>query len=320
MKGQGMRSKPGATIRDPAAGNARAPHLPATVIGSIAALAIFLIAYARLWPYVLDDTYISLRYAHHLAAGHGLVYNPGERVEGYTNFLWTVLLALPHALRIPPVPFLKVALALATIATAWATVRLGRVSGLTTTGGRDGWLMWAPAWLLLATPLVIERAADGLETLPFTLLLVLATTWSLEPASPARPWRLGLALAALALMRPDGVMFAPLLLGITALRGVRRDELVRASLVFLIPVAFHLLARHAFYGDWLPNTFHAKGGGAVWALGVQSLIGFAAGTGGWAWLIALPALFLRPVRGMAWLLLAVVAVRISGISSPCARI
>jgi hypothetical protein len=41
-----------------------------------------------------DDAYISLRYAENLVDGHGLVYNVGEYVEGYTNFLWTVLVAL----------------------------------------------------------------------------------------------------------------------------------------------------------------------------------------------------------------------------------
>jgi hypothetical protein len=42
---------------------------------------------------VFDDAYISLRYAQSLLDGHGLIWNAGERVEGYTNFLWTVLLA-----------------------------------------------------------------------------------------------------------------------------------------------------------------------------------------------------------------------------------
>ena len=42
-----------------------------------------------------DDVFISLRYAENLAAGRGLVFNPGERVEGYSNFAWTVLLAVP---------------------------------------------------------------------------------------------------------------------------------------------------------------------------------------------------------------------------------
>ena len=42
---------------------------------------------------IVDDAYISFRYADNLARGLGLVYNPGERVEGYSNFLWTLLLA-----------------------------------------------------------------------------------------------------------------------------------------------------------------------------------------------------------------------------------
>jgi hypothetical protein len=42
-----------------------------------------------------DDTYISMRYARHLANGHGLVWNIGEApVEGFTNFLWVAWIAL----------------------------------------------------------------------------------------------------------------------------------------------------------------------------------------------------------------------------------
>jgi hypothetical protein len=43
-----------------------------------------------------DDAYISFRYARNWTDGLGLVFNPGERVEGYTNFLWTVLLGSLH--------------------------------------------------------------------------------------------------------------------------------------------------------------------------------------------------------------------------------
>jgi hypothetical protein len=43
--------------------------------------------------YVVDDAYISFRYARNLAEGHGFVFNPGSPVEGVTNLLWTLLLA-----------------------------------------------------------------------------------------------------------------------------------------------------------------------------------------------------------------------------------
>ena len=49
-----------------------------------------------------DDCFISFRYARHLVAGEGLVWNPGERVEGYTNFLWVLLMAGSLLAGIPP--------------------------------------------------------------------------------------------------------------------------------------------------------------------------------------------------------------------------
>jgi len=67
-----------------------------------AALAAALAAWrlASLVPlfWAQDDAYISFRYARNLLRGEGLVFNAGDRVEGYTNFLWTVLSAVPMAL------------------------------------------------------------------------------------------------------------------------------------------------------------------------------------------------------------------------------
>ncbi len=53
-----------------------------------------LLLHAREYQFLTDDAYISFRYARNLADGHGLVFNPGfERVEGYTNLLWVLILA-----------------------------------------------------------------------------------------------------------------------------------------------------------------------------------------------------------------------------------
>src|SRR3954453_10272882 len=50
---------------------------------------------------LFDDAMISMRYARHLVDGHGLVWNPGQYVEGYSNFLWTLWMAAIHVLPIP---------------------------------------------------------------------------------------------------------------------------------------------------------------------------------------------------------------------------
>ena len=44
--------------------------------------------------FTVDDSFISLRFAENWANGSGLVFNPGERVEGYSNFLWTLVLGV----------------------------------------------------------------------------------------------------------------------------------------------------------------------------------------------------------------------------------
>ena len=55
-------------------------------------------AYKTHQRFVVDDAYITLRYARHLADGAGAVWNAGERVEGYTSFLAVVLIASLHRL------------------------------------------------------------------------------------------------------------------------------------------------------------------------------------------------------------------------------
>ena len=79
--------------------------------------------------FLTDDAFISFRYTRNLLEGHGLVFNPGERVEGYTNFLWILELAAIWGLfGIRPehaAPWLSVAYTVATIAAIlWWVARL----------------------------------------------------------------------------------------------------------------------------------------------------------------------------------------------------
>ena len=70
---------------------------------ALGATALSLYAWQTNRHYFLgDDSYISFRYALHLAEGLGLVWNPGEWVEGYTNFLWVILMAGGILVGIPP--------------------------------------------------------------------------------------------------------------------------------------------------------------------------------------------------------------------------
>src|SRR5690606_34668691 len=140
-----------------------------------------------------------------LAAGHGLVYNVGERIEGYTNFLWTVLLAGASFAGADLDRFAKIlggAAACGVLAMVYLLSRSIRP------------LRAAPClatWLLASTAVFTGYAVFGLETQLFALA-VLAGAWLLqrEERTNARfPWS-ALAFAAAGLTRPE----APLYLGI----------------------------------------------------------------------------------------------------------
>jgi arabinofuranosyltransferase len=64
------------------------------LLAGAVAIGVMAFSYLKL----VDDAYISFRYAHNLVEGEGLVFNPGEYVEGYTNLLWTLLMTVPEVL------------------------------------------------------------------------------------------------------------------------------------------------------------------------------------------------------------------------------
>jgi hypothetical protein len=73
-------------------------RLPAAAIAIAGAMAVTAVNAAGYLRHYADDAYITLRYARYFAAGQGPVWNPGERVEGYTDFLWMALIAALHRL------------------------------------------------------------------------------------------------------------------------------------------------------------------------------------------------------------------------------
>ncbi|KTD55656.1 hypothetical protein Lsan_3208 [Legionella santicrucis] len=73
-------------------------------------LYLLILQIQAIWPFTIDDMYISLRYARHWAAGTGLLWNvDAPPVEGYSNFLFVVLGALTLLLKGNPIIVLKIA-------------------------------------------------------------------------------------------------------------------------------------------------------------------------------------------------------------------
>jgi hypothetical protein len=251
----------------PAAGGSRA-----TTLGRwglvLVALAGF-VGHTLLFNFVTDDAYISFRFARNLAEHGQLVFNLGERVEGYTNFLWTVTLAALLKLHLQPEITARVLGVLCGALGLLLTLRLGR----TLNGGRASpWDAVAPL-LLAATGSYAAWSMGGLETQLFTVFL-LAGVWlylrdllAWPDTEAPRRWLLlsGLCFGLAALTRPEGVFLFALtalhrllytLLGERRFRP-RQAEAAWIGVVVLI-VAAHFLWRWRYYGWPFPNTYYIK--------------------------------------------------------------
>lgn len=231
----------------------------------LASMLVLLLLLAWSLRFIQDDAFISFRYAHNLVLGEGLVWNPGERVEGYSNFLWTLAIALGLRAGLEPVA-LSFGLGLACFV---ASLLFTYFLGLRLTGIRTDALA---AVLLLGTNYTFSRyATGGLETQLQTCLLLAAThgvfTGPLAGAwERARLARLSLLFSLALLTRldsalPVAVLGCASLLALARARGLplsRSKALAFLLLPGALPLGAWLVWKVAYYGDPLPNSFYVK--------------------------------------------------------------
>ncbi len=234
--------------------------------GVVIALAL-LGALARV--FTLDDAFISFRYAENLAHGQGLVFNVGERVEGYTNFLWVLLLT----------PFAALGADLVLVA---SVLGLGFFTGsvllvhavserhrrLREGGDASALTRRLPSLALVGCACnvtFLSFATGGLETSLFTFLCLLALllldrAWSAP--GPRTVVAFALTGVALSMTRPDGLLIfglfaCSLYLAVRRTLGPWRPVLLLGGVV-LVTWLPYFLWRWNYYGWLFPNTFYAK--------------------------------------------------------------
>lgn len=207
-----------------------------------------------------DDAWISYRYAWNLAQGHGLVFNPGEPVEGYSNLLYVLAMAAVFTVSSSVDIFLvSVLLNTACVGVScflmwrFARSQLGETAGL-----------WA-AFLFALSPMVWLWASSGLET-TVVLLGQLGIWFAVEKvrAGPSRSAMIALGAwsVGMILLRADGFLVP---LAAALYLGLHRHKLATAVQVGCVVVAQGALTafRLAYYGYPLPNTYYAKVSGPL---------------------------------------------------------
>jgi hypothetical protein len=241
---------------------------------------IFALGRAVYFRWVCDDAFISFRYAKNLIDGLGLVFNEGEYVEGYTNFLWTLGISLGMLLRIDPLRWvqffgiLSYALSLGFLYyLSYSQYRIREES-------KHPLFYFPLAALCLSVQTHAQiYATGGLETSIFGMFLVLGYGILLIKADHRYLLLANIFLILAALTRPEGLLFAGWGVLFVFLFRLRKQpsNIVQTRILFtLFPfLAIYLpyfFWRWEYYGKVFPNTYYAKyGHGEYFSQGIKYL-------------------------------------------------
>ena len=233
-----------------------------------------------------DDAFITFRYSKHLAEGLGPVWNVSDAtpVEGYTNFLWMILMAIPHWLGISVVVFSTVVGILFYGLNLWFSwkliqrffevglVRLAVLLGIALNYTLLGYATGG-----------LETAMNGALCTGFFYVVIRGMDMISSGAEGGSLLKTLLGISFIAglmfLSRNDNALFILLGSGWLAFGLMRRGRLSGKNILsLLIPAlligAGFLLWRGSYYGELLPNTFFAKSSGWEWKDGIRYLGSF----------------------------------------------
>jgi hypothetical protein len=228
--------------------------------GAIACLGLAHLAYHA--SYTLDDAYITYRYSRNLARGLGLVYNPGEYVKGYSNTIHTLLMTLPELFGRDPNPLSKALGVVAFLSVCLFAQRIYRADESPAVRDRSLWLQA----LLAGSVAIGVHFVSGLETGPYTALVLAAVVLRVEEQEHGgRPWSC-LLFGAAALSRPEGIVFFAAMFAHDLIWRSAKGRFSRRDMLFYaVPPAIYaseLLVSKLYYGQALPQTYYAKAHGA----------------------------------------------------------
>ena len=250
--------------------------LDLAVLAAASAVAALAVAFSFSWRMLpAEDALMLMRYANHLAAGHGIVWNVGDHpVEGATDFLFLVALAgwmkLTHLQAIISARLLLSACQVMGVALLYIAAR--KIAGC------NRWLAAVLAIYLALGP-GVTQIANGFSG-PFYSLMAL-TAWCFAISAALRHSTLSrsIGFAAFALLtgltRPDGVFLAFFMTCALAyfLRKASRQIVFTTAAVFVFLGGAYFLWRVHYFGHLLPNPFYKKGGGHLYPSSLRVAVG-----------------------------------------------
>lgn len=218
----------------------------------------FVIGHTRYFA-LFDDAMVSMRYAKNLAAGYGLVWNPGgTRVEGFTNPLWVLCMALVHLL---PIQAPHISLVIQILAVGFLLINLFVCKKIADIISDHSTFVALSATIFIAFYLPLNNwSLQGMEVSIATLLLSISILLALKSIKTGRfSYVLLTLLAILTTIRMDLVLPAFVITSILFIsQKIHRRKYILSLLIMLAVMFDQTVFRHEYYGSILPNTYYLK--------------------------------------------------------------
>lgn len=254
----------------------------------LAAMAIS-VATSLSYDFTQDDAYISFRYAANFIAGNGLVYNLGERVEGYTNFLWVMIMALGKGML--GIDYLDSTRFLGVLCGALIFYLLYLV--FRRFYDHSAWLVYLGiAAITLCNLSLPYWSIASLETSAFACAALAALVCEYR-----RPGLTPALLIIASLLRPEGVVVSGVILLDRIL--LERKFPTRLFALYVVPLLPFAAFKLIYYGSLFPNPYYAKSGVGLEyiASGLEYTWYFLKTLGVYGLILVVPAAALAMVKG-----------------------
>jgi len=240
------------------------PHILILIVGLIS----FALLLGYIWNFTVDDAFISFRYALNLAEGHGIVWNIGESpTEGYSNFLWVLIMASIIKFGFDPViitKFLGLLSLIGIIYLYWLICKDILNQDLKIPAFIIGSLF------LLINPATAIHAISGLETMFYSLIMLCVIYFVYKFVSTLEKqylWIFSLFALISSLLRPESIMFSLALIFLIYILTIQKDKnllkdriklLLPIFFVYILPLGIYILFRFLYFNDLLPLPFYIK--------------------------------------------------------------
>lgn len=236
------------------------------IISFLISIIIFVSMLAYMWHFTVDDAFISFNYSKHLVNGLGLVWNIGQSpVEGYTNFLWVLMIAFGLLFKLDPV-FLTKILGLSSVfgilIIFWFITK-----DMFKDKNKQLIAFVVSSIFFLVNPYTAIHAVSGLETMFYAFLLLGAvySAWKIILSFNLKfIWIFAFTSLLLSLTRPEGTLISlGLILTIIYIsyknnNSIKLNQFIPILILYLTPITIYMVFSISYFHELFPLSFISK--------------------------------------------------------------